>query len=211
MGLHTQYFCRLMMDILCSRNVIHWNMTLKQPSIHRFDTGNKYVSKTMTRANQGTNNYTIPEIDRNSAITIFSEIGVDMEQTTSSKHACVTGMTLHLATMRLPERRNLSAFHVQGYTSNLRWCKLHTCPQKTRLLLVMGLICVHFLTLLAKYIVIRRSLELRRKTARTGCKSGLSFTGLYQWSYLCRLYPYCMAEHHRTERFKNDVTEGLFK
>ena len=70
---------------------------------------------------------TIPGVDRSSAITILSEIGIDMAQFGSSKRLCCwAGLTL--VTTSPQERKNLSVFHVLEFISNQRWCRLHTLP-----------------------------------------------------------------------------------
>lgn len=70
---------------------------------------------------------TIPGIDRSSAITVISEIGVDMAQFGSSKRLCA-GLVSPQATTNPPARRSLSVFHVREFISSLRWCKLPTQP-----------------------------------------------------------------------------------
>ena len=70
---------------------------------------------------------TIPGVDRNSAITIISEIGTDMTQFSSSKRLCCwAGLTPVI--MSQPVRRNLFGSHVPASTLNLHWCKLPMQP-----------------------------------------------------------------------------------
>lgn len=70
---------------------------------------------------------TIPGVDRSSAITILSEIGIDMTQFGSSKRLCCwAGLTP--GNNESAGKKNLSAFHVREYISNLRWCKSPTQP-----------------------------------------------------------------------------------
>ena len=70
---------------------------------------------------------TIPGVDRSSAITILSEIGIDMTNLVLLS-VCAVGPVLPQAITNLPGRKNLSAFHVREYISNLRWCKSPTQP-----------------------------------------------------------------------------------
>ena len=70
---------------------------------------------------------TIPGLDRSSAITILSEIGIDMTNLVLLS-VCAVGPVLPQAITNLPGRKNLSAFHVREYISNLRWCKSPTQP-----------------------------------------------------------------------------------
>ena len=67
----------------------------------------------------------IPGIDRSSAITVISEIGVDMAQFGSSKRLCCwAGLTP--GNNESAGKKSLSAFHVSESISSLRWCKLPT-------------------------------------------------------------------------------------
>ena len=61
---------------------------------------------------------TIPCVKRDSAITIISEIGIDMSQFCNSKRlCCLAGLTP--ATMNPQVRKNLSVLHVPVSISNL--------------------------------------------------------------------------------------------
>ncbi|MFQ7451402.1 MAG: IS110 family transposase [Flavonifractor plautii] len=74
---------------------------------------------------------TIPGVDRSSAITILSEIGIDMTQFGSSKRLCCwAGLTP--GNNESAGKKNLSAFHVREYISNLRWCKSPTQTVKDK-------------------------------------------------------------------------------
>lgn len=65
---------------------------------------------------------TIPGIDRNSAITIISEIGTDMRQFGSSKRLCCWAGLIP-ATTNPPERRSLFVSLGPVFISCLLWCK----------------------------------------------------------------------------------------
>ncbi|MFQ7453270.1 MAG: transposase [Flavonifractor plautii] len=66
-----------------------------------------------------------------SAITILSEIGIDMTQFGSSKRLCCwAGLTP--GNNESAGKKNLSAFHVREYISNLRWCKSPTQTVKDK-------------------------------------------------------------------------------
>ena len=70
---------------------------------------------------------TIPGLDRSSAITVISEIGVDMAQFGSSKRLCCwAGLTP--GNNESARKKSPSVFHVPEFISNLYWCKLPTQP-----------------------------------------------------------------------------------
>ena len=71
---------------------------------------------------------TIPGIDRSSAITVISEIGVDMAQFGYSKRLCCWAGLTPPAITNPQERRSLFVFYAREFISNLCWCKLPTQP-----------------------------------------------------------------------------------
>jgi transposase len=65
---------------------------------------------------------TIPGVKRDTAITIISEIGIDMSQFGSSKRLCCwAGLTLGI--MSLLERKNLSRISRAGVNLKPHWLK----------------------------------------------------------------------------------------
>ena len=71
---------------------------------------------------------TIPGVRRDTAVTIISEIGVDMSQFGSSKRLCCWAGLPPPETMSPLERKSLSAFHVLEYISNRHWWKSPMLP-----------------------------------------------------------------------------------
>lgn len=62
---------------------------------------------------------TIPGVKRDSAITIISEIGIDICLSSATRNAYAVGLVSHQAATNLLVRRNLSGLHLTVSTSNL--------------------------------------------------------------------------------------------